>query len=194
MLVDLWQIATTVLAACAAGTFLHLFISLFRRVQLHPGGSGFEKAVHFKEPSRERLQQHYDRFMGTLVFWKSKAALFERLHVYSVTWSVSASILVAALVQEYDPANLWAKAFMTILTLTSGLLLGISKAFRAEENYRAYRTAESEFFDLRRRIMDRPEAFGPDEVTQLSKYFEEAERIRKTSRLAELNNPPNTPI
>ena len=59
---------------------------------------------------------------------------------------------------------------------------------KIEENYRAFRHGESEFYDLFRRMLDRPDALGPDPQRQLDAYIAETETIRRFVRNAETNN------
>ena len=62
------------------------------------------------------------------------------------------------------------------------------RGLKIEENYRAFRHGESEFYDLFRRILDRPEALGKDSQHQLEAYIVETETIRRFVRNAETNN------
>jgi len=61
---------------------------------------------------------------------------------------------------------------------------------KVEQNYKAYRLGESNYYDLRRRLLDRPQAFGGNEAEQLDRYLQEVERIRQETRLAEVDNFP----
>jgi hypothetical protein len=59
------------------------------------------------------------------------------------------------------------------------------------ERYKAFRHGESEFYDTYRRLLDRPETFGADEGSQIKKYFEEVELIRRLARNAETDSLPS---
>ncbi|WP_143086471.1 hypothetical protein [Amycolatopsis saalfeldensis] len=68
---------------------------------------------------------------------------------------------------------------------------GVLRAFRVENNYKAFRHGESEFYDLYRRLLDRPMLFGGTEAVQLASYFEQVEVIRRSIRTSETDNFPS---
>jgi hypothetical protein len=140
--------------------------------------------------TRIRLQQNFDRLKGTLVFWKTQAERYRRLHVYSLFWiTVSvAAVPVLALAVTNDG---WSRAFLTVVSLYAATLLGLMRAFRIEANYRAFRNGESDFYDLYRRFLDRPETFGDAELEQVSRYLEQVELVRRMVRAAETDNLPS---
>ncbi|GIE95535.1 hypothetical protein [Paractinoplanes rishiriensis] len=45
------------------------------------------------------MAEHYSRMAGTLRFWKSKAAAYQRLHTARVGWSLVAGAALPVLVQ-----------------------------------------------------------------------------------------------
>jgi hypothetical protein len=72
----------------------------------------------------------------------------------------------------------------------TAVLLAFHKALKVDANYKAFRQGESEFYDLYRRLMDRPLSFGLTEEEQLSNYFEAVESVRRLIRNAEIDNFP----
>lgn len=70
------------------------------------------------------------------------------------------------------------------------LLLGFHRGLKVAEHFKAFRHGESEFYDTYRRLLDSPEIFGPDEDSQLKRYFEEVEIIRRFVRNAETDSLP----
>ncbi len=189
-MIDSWFIGLIILIIIIFFTILHILQALLMKIELHDGGSGFEENKKFSKEIQEELIQNYSRIQGTLIFWKNRAILYGRLSKYTVIWCIISSYFIPILVQHYNPENLSAKLFLTILPCFSGLLIAISKGLKAEELYRNFRLGESEFFDLRRRLLDRPQSLGNNEREQVDKYFEQAEKIRQIARATELNNPP----
>jgi len=62
---------------------------------------------------------------------------------------------------------------------------------KISDGMKAFRHGESEFFDLYRRLLDRPRLFGNDEDEQIDNYFSEVERIRRLVRNTETENIPD---
>lgn len=71
------------------------------------------------------------------------------------------------------------------------LVLAFHRGLKVGERFKAFRHGESEFYDLYRRFLDRPDTFGADENAQIAKYFEETEIIRKFVRNTETDSLPN---
>jgi len=69
-------------------------------------------------------------------------------------------------------------------------MLGFHRGLKVAENFKAFRHGESDFYDAYRRLLDRPETFGQDENSQIMKYFEETEKIRRFVRAAETGSIP----
>jgi hypothetical protein len=86
------------------------------------------------------------------------------------------------LIQHYS------KSAVTIVAAVTAILLAFHKGLKVEDNLKAYRHGESEFYDLYRRLLDRPDTFGAVEVEQLATYFDEVERARRFVRNAETDN------
>ncbi|MBI5283583.1 MAG: hypothetical protein HY874_00675, partial [Chloroflexi bacterium] len=110
-----WIAADAALIALATVTALHLLLPLFKKEKLFPGGAGFDDTPHFSEANRKRLNEHYSRLEGTLLFWKNRAVFYGRLHNWAVLWSIAAAFLVPIVLQWYDPDNTWSRLFMTCL-------------------------------------------------------------------------------
>jgi len=77
---------------------------------------------------------------------------------------------------------------VTVVSAFTAILLAFHRGLKIEENYRAFRHGESEFYDLFRRMLDRPDALGRDPQRQLEAYICETETIRRFVRNAETNN------
>ena len=91
---DIWLAFNIPLAAMILITVFHMLMALFRKVELHSGGSGFEDAPEFSDGGRLKLTEHYSRMQGTLGFWKNQAALYGRLHKWAVMWSISSGVMM----------------------------------------------------------------------------------------------------
>lgn len=188
---DLWIIGNVILLIAALFTSVQIAAAAYKKISLHEGGSGFEDSNKFSKEARGELIQHYSRIQGTLIFWKNQATLYERLYKYAVVWSIVSAVLIPVLIQVFDPTNIWSRIFMTVLSISTGLLIALSRGFKSEELFRAFRTSESDFYDLRRRLLDLPDNFGKSEQEILDNYFKQVAKIRKAARDAELNNPPS---
>ena len=92
--------------------------------------------------------------------------------------------------QAIDPTVPASKWLLTIIAAHVALLLGFHRGLRVADRYKAFRHGESEFYDTYRRLLDRPESFGLDEVAQIKNYFEEVELIRRYVRNAETDSLP----
>jgi hypothetical protein len=84
-----------------------------------------------------------------------------------------------------------AKWLLTIIAAHVALILAFHRGLKIAEHFRAFRHGESEFYDTNRRLLDRPESFGPNEEAQVKKYFEEVAQIRKFVRNAETDSLPS---
>jgi hypothetical protein len=188
---DVWGIAFIVLVVFIIITIVDILRAVFKTVKLHPAGPGFESGAVFSEAARKRLEDNYQRIQGTLIFWKNKAAANGKLYNYSVVWSILSGVVLPVLIGEYDPEDAWAKYFLTVLSAWTGLIVAVNRSYSAEELFRSYRQCESDFYDLRRRMLDRPHTFGRTQEEQLDKYFELVEHIRKTGRDAETKHFPS---
>jgi hypothetical protein len=186
---NVWPAAVIVYIAVAFLTFLPTLNAMRKRVPLFPGGSSFEDSPHFSDEAKKLLAQHESRIQGTLVFWKNEAEKYRNFHYYSVSWTIFASTLIPILTQVItdDP---YSKLLLTIISTHSVLLLAFHRGFKVDKSFQAFRSGESDYYDLRRRLLDRPKSFGMDEKEQLEQYFADVEALRKFVRSSETDNTP----
>jgi hypothetical protein len=129
--------------------------------------------------------------MGTLGFWKKQATIYKRFHYYCVCWTIISSWLVPLLgTIGVQGAQRW-----LIVAVSSHVALALSfhRGLKVPEQLRAFRLGESEFYDLWRRLLDRPQTFGSGktEDEELDAYFAAVEDVRKRVRAAEADSMPN---
>lgn len=189
---DPWFDGLIVLSILILISVIHILSAALKKVKLNGGGPGFDSAFGFSDDAKQRLENHYKRMEGTLGFWKNKAALYGRMYSYAVLWSILSGVLIPVLIQDYSSSNLWARVFLTVFSAWIGLIVALNRGFKAEELFRKFRQSESEVYDIRRRLLDRPETFGSTEEERLSRYFETMEKIRVAGRDAETTNFPST--
>ncbi|WP_148210219.1 hypothetical protein [Candidatus Korobacter versatilis] len=170
-------------------TLLPALRALFSEVQLNPGGASFRDS-QFSDEAKVKLEQHFSRLQGTLAFWKREATRNSRFHYYCLCWTILSSCIMPFLTQAINPSDPASKWLLTIIAAHIALLLGFHRGLKIAERFKAFRHGESEFYDTYRRLLDSPQTFGPDEVTQLKKYFEEVEIIRRFVRNAETDSLP----
>ena len=122
--------------------------------------------------------------------WKKQAEIYRRVHYYTLVWTIPASVGIPFLVQaiDSDPASKW---LVTIVSAHTAILLAFHKALKVDANFRTWREGESHFYDLYRKMLDRPETFGDTESKQLASYFDAVENLRMFIRNAELDNTPS---
>lgn len=162
-------------------------------VKLNPGGASFDQATHFSEENRKRLQDHYSRLMGTLGFWKKRAETYTSFHYYCVIWTILSAWAVPIIASLAPAATSEAEYSKLLIVLVSGhvaLALSFHKGLKVADGVKAFRHGESEFYDLYRRLLDRPFTLGDTEDIQIDTYFSEVERIRKFVRNAETESLP----
>ncbi|MDQ5823150.1 MAG: hypothetical protein M3441_02940 [Chloroflexota bacterium] len=188
--IDYWLVGIVVYLLLAVGTFLPVIIAGTRGVKLHGGGHSFEDSPNFSEEAKKRLIHNYSRMMGTLGFWKREAEKYRRFHYYSLYWTVPSLIIITILAQ-YVTENVYSKVLLTIISAHSAIVISLHRGLKVERNFKAFRQGESEFYDLYRRLLDRPFTFGATEEEQLSRYFDDVENIRRYVRNAELDNFPS---
>jgi hypothetical protein len=186
---DAWLILTLIYGLLAILTFLPTLRAMIKKVKLFPGGASFAESQHFSEDAKNLLEQHYSRLKGTLIFWKNQASKYKRFHFYCLGWTIPSAILIPIITQAIDGSFL-SKLFLTIVSSHTAILLSFHRGFKVENNLKAFRHGESEFYDLYRRLLDRPLSFGDTEDKQLENYFAEVETIRRYVRNAETDNFP----
>lgn len=186
---DYWSYGVIIYISVAFITFLPTFKAILQGVELNPGGDSFKESVYFSEDSKKLLNQNFSRIQGTLAFWKNHAEKYKSFHYYCLFWTIPVSILIPILTQFIDgTAN--SKLLLTVVSSHIAIVLGFHRGFKVENNYKAFRQGESEFYDLYRRLLDRPESFGDSEKVQLANYFIQVETTRKNVRNAEVDNLP----
>lgn len=185
-----WLIAMIAYLACAMGTLTFALWPLIRGVHLHPGGSSFDESKVFTERAKLRLTQNFSRIEGTLAFWKNRAEFYKRLHYYSVCWTIPSSVSMPFLVQA-STGSPYSKWLLTAVSAHTAMILAFHRSLKVDASFRAFRQGESDFYDLYRRMLDRPTTFGSDEQHQLDKYFDRVENLRKHIRNVELENLPS---
>lgn len=186
---SVWLVFVLVYIFLAVITFLPTFLAIFRKVKLFDGGAAFKESTQFSDAAKSKLIQHDSRIQGTLIFWKNEAEKYRNFHYYSLVWTILSSILIPVLAQVItdDP---FSRLLITVISVHISLLLAFHRAFKVDKNFQAFREGESEFYDLRRRLLDRPHVFGTTEKKQLDFYFEQVEKVRKFVRNAETDNFP----
>ena len=187
--ISIWTWSIICYSILALLTFIPVIVAVAKKVKLHPGGDTFQHSKYFTPDNIALLEQHYSRIKGTLVFWKNKAEWHKRFHYYTLCWTIPVSILIPIVTQVID-TSVTSKLFLTIISTHTALLWGFHRAFKVENNFKAFRNGESEFYDLYRRLLDRPQSFGTTEDVQIESYFIEVEKIRKLVRMAETDNFP----
>ncbi len=175
-----WTISIIAYILLALLTFIPIVKALVKKVKLHPGGESFSESPYFSDANKKLLQQHFTRLYGTLIFWKNKAEWHKRFHYYTLCWTIPVSILITIITQTID-TSIESKLFLTVISTHTALLIAFHRALKIENNFKAFRHGESEFYDLYRRLLDRPKSFGESEEKQL-------ENIRKSVRIAETDN------
>ena len=187
---NVWHIAIIVHVLAALITLIPTIKAMQNKIILNPGGDSFDKSPLFSDDSIKLLKQHFSRIEGTLKFWKNKAEKYHSFHNYCIFWTISISVLIPIFIQFMD-GSFSSKLFLTILSVHMAISLAFYRGFNVENNYKAFRQGESEFYDIYRRLLDNPKCFGENENEQLSKYFKVVENIRKNIRNAETENLPN---
>jgi hypothetical protein len=188
--VNNWAVALVVYVTVAFLSFLPVLMLLIKRVKPHPGGPSFDDSPWFSDVAKNILNHNFERLRGALGFWKTQSARYHAFYIYSVIWVTLATVSVPFIAQAIS-SDPWSRWFLSVVSAHAALLLALSRAFRVEGNYKAFRQGESEFYDLWRRLLDRPESFGRDEREQIQRYLENVEVIRRLVRTAETDNLPS---
>ena len=191
---DIYEILFWCYLTLALLTLAPTLRKLLGEVKLNPGGASFENSSQFNEENRKRLKDHYSRLMGTLGFWKKKAAVYTSFHYYCVVWTILSAWavpIISALIPENSGVNNFSKFLIVLVSGHVALSLSFHKGLKVDEGMKAFRHGESEFYDLYRRLLDRPHTLGDDQEKQIDTYFSEVERIRKLVRNAETESLPS---
>ena len=190
---DIYEIVFWGYLTLALVTLVPTLRNLAVGVKLNPGGASFDQCIHFSEENRKRLDDHYSRLMGTLGFWKKRAETFTSFHYYCVIWTILSAWAVP-IIASLSPAAadnaIYSKLLIVLVSGHVALSLSFHKGLKVADGMKAFRHGESEFYDLYRRLLDRPQILGKDEEAQIDKYFSEVERIRRFVRSAETESLP----
>jgi hypothetical protein len=192
MNIDPWWVAIWLYLAAAAITLLPTLVSLINGVTLNSGGDSFNSSLDFSPEGKERLNSHYSRLSGTLSFWKSRATIYTRFHYYCIAWTILSAWavpLLSAVVPQIEGSP--SKWLVVLISSHVALALSFHRGMKVSEGMKSFRHGESEFYDLYRRLLDRPQTFGETEEKQIENYFSEVERIRKLVRHAETETLPD---
>ena len=184
----IWDIAIIAYLFFAFISSIPTLFAILKKVQLNPDGNGYDKSLHFDEQDRQRLIQHYTRINGTLGYWKNQAEKYRRFNNYSLFWTIAISIIIPVISQQIGEGH--SNLFLTIISTHIALIVGFHKGFKIEKNYQAFRLAESDFYDLRRELLDMPETFGSNSKEQINTFFKKVQSIRKGARQSEIDNTP----
>lgn len=189
---DSWLIAFWVYLGLALITLFPTLRALLSKIELNQGGASFTESEHFSDAMRKRLADHYSRLVGTLGFWKKRATIYTSFHYYCVIWTILSAWavpLIGAVAPQAEKSN--SKWFIVLISSHVALSLSFHRGMKVAEGMKAFRHGESEFYDLYRKLLDRPQLFGDEEAEQVDKYFAEVERIRKLVRNAETESLPD---
>lgn len=190
---DGWLLATIVYCISAVVSFIPVLMAIFKKVELLPGGLSYNDSPFFTQEQKIRLNQHYSRIQGTLGYWKNRAAKHYRFHLYTIIWTTAISISLPILVQVLGDDGS-SKILLTIISLHSALLIGFHRVFKVERNYQSFRTAESEFYDLRRSFLDNPLKNTSNMDEAIDDFFESVSRLRILARKEEIDNSPSLKV
>lgn len=184
---DTWIIGIAVYFILLLISFLPVAKAIAKKVELKPGGASFDESTYFDEDIKKLLNQHYSRIQGTLGYWKNQASLYKSLHYYSLLWTIPSAVLIPVLTPWISDGD-FSKLAVTLVSAVTAVLLAFNKGLKVEDNLKAYRHGESEFYDLVRKLLDQPLALGKDQQEQIDTYFKEVARIRRFVRNAETDN------
>ncbi|MDF5723122.1 MAG: hypothetical protein PUP91_22140 [Rhizonema sp. PD37] len=185
-----WAIGILILCIGILITIIPIFNAFLKKIDLHSVETWFDNASNLGA-QQQRLKEHFDRIRGTLVYWKNKAAAYQRLDSARVTWSLISGVSLPVLVQFYNATDKWAVGFMTVLTTWTGLIVTLAYTLKAEQKYQGFRQQESDYYDISRTLLDFPEK-DPDRLEQqVDEYIEKVAHIRRVARQVETDSPPS---
>lgn len=192
-LMDIYETLFWSYLAIALITLLPTIRNSMVGVKLNPSGASFSECPHFTEENCKRLSDHYSRLMGTLGFWKKRAETYTAFHYYCVIWTILSAWAVPIIASLSPDSSITIEFSKFLIVLVSGhvaLALSFHKGLKVADGMKAFRHGESEFYDLYRRLLDRPHTLGKSEDEQIDNYFAEVERIRRLVRNAETESLP----
>jgi len=181
-----WDIVIVLYIIITLVSLIPTIIAVLQKVELNPDGNGYDKSPYFSDENKKRLIQHYSRIYGTLGFWKNQSEKYRRFNNYSLFYTIAISITIPVISQQIGEGN--SNLFLGIISTHIALIVGFHKGYKVEKNYQAFRLAESDFFDLRRELLDMPMNFGTNEKEQIDTFIKQVKIIRKNARKAEIDN------
>jgi hypothetical protein len=143
------------------------------------------KSSKLSPTAQKEIEANYLRIAGALAVWQKEAKQAKSFYQYALFWTTVATPLVPILTQFVDEKPL-SRLFLTVVSLHIAIVVAFQRTIKPNDMTKAFRQNESEFYDLYRRVIERPESFGSDDKTLLVKYFEEVERVRQNARMREL--------
>lgn len=187
---DIWILLFGAVIIGAIITILPIILAFLKKVKLHKVAKWFEEADAFEE-QKQRLIDHELRMLGTLVYWKNKAASHNRVHTARIIWSLISAVALPVIVQFYDKTNPWSIAFLTVLTVFSGFIVLLEHALKSASMCKGFRQCESDYYDLARALLDFPAQTSEGRKEQVNEFLQKVERIRKAGRKVETGSPPS---
>lgn len=185
--IDLWLIGIVIVIFFIVVNIIVLLKALFKKVNLNKVKYWFKDNDNLRK-EKQRLEEHESRFSGTLIFWKNKAALHNRLAMSRIYWGLISSILIPVLIQYYKNENVNANIFMTLLSTWVSIITILSFTFKSDEKYRGFRQCESDYYDLARELLDN---ISPDDSTfnkQVEDFILLSSQIRRLGRAIETDS------
>jgi len=152
--VDYWHIATWAYITLAIVSFVPVWRATRRKITKHDIDASLDAAKNTIsrarplsdiDPIKEALILNYERLVGTLVFWKFEAAKYKAGHFYCLFWTIPSAVLIPILTQAVAGSGP-GTTMVTVVSAFTAILLAFHRGFKIEENYRAFRHGESEFY------------------------------------------------
>lgn len=181
---DLWLLSILIYFTLVIISFIPVFTAIVKKIKVKPE-EPFNQSTYFDDDEKKRLNQNYERMQGALTYHKNNVLKFSRFHNYTLFWTIPTSIAIPVLISYVGDGNA-SKLLVTLISAFCAVLLSFHKAFKVEENNKAFRMGESEFYDVFRRFIDRPDSFGKTKKEQIDGYFDAVEKVRIAMRDTEL--------
>lgn len=134
-----WQLFSTFYGVAALVSFYPVAKAMLKKFNLQEAAFSFKDSPHFSEEEIIKLEQHYSRLQGALVFWKNCAAKYGFLHHYCIFWVIVGGISTPTLIQSIDSGDSPVKWAVTGISIHVALLSAVHKGFKVEQNYKNFR-------------------------------------------------------
>lgn len=184
---DLWLVGTVVVIIFIVFNIFVLLRAVLRKVNLNKAKYWFKDNENLRN-EKQRLEEHESRFLGTLIFWKNKAAIHNRLTMSRTYWGITSSIFIPVLIQYYENVKIYANAFMTILSTWVSIITILTFTLKSDEKYRGYRQCESDYYDLARELLDNISPKDDVFKEQVDEFILTASQIRRLGRAIETDS------